>query len=68
MWIHKINPSILNDIYKGSEGKTLFTQGFHNSEMKCRQQFTRWGTAWTKSGFFQEFRENKKYTKVSTRK
>jgi hypothetical protein len=22
MWIHKINPSILNDIYKGTEGNS----------------------------------------------
>jgi hypothetical protein len=22
MWIHKINPSVLNDIYKGTEGNS----------------------------------------------
>ncbi len=64
MWIHKINPSVLNEIYKGIKGKSHLIQSFHNLAMKCKQPLTKWDTMWTRFNFFQELKENKSCIEV----
>lgn len=56
MWIHKINPSILNDIYKGNKGKILLKQNFLNLGTKCKLEFLKWDTISIKYVSFLEFR------------
>lgn len=42
MWIHKINPKILNDLYQGTEGKKKsLLQDLKIMEIQFRQQFNK---------------------------
>lgn len=66
MWIHKINPSVLNDIYKGNKGTNLIRQIFRSLEMRWKSLFAKWVTILIKFDYLLEFRTNNNCTEVST--